>query len=76
MRFDPNDLVCAQCGEPYTVGHVQADMEAEDKEAFLNGEGCPTCDWGDGDAATGEYVNEHKQRLIHGNFDGDPAKYI
>lgn len=76
MLSDPNTIVCAQCNEPYSLGHVQGEMREEDREAFLNGDGCPTCDWGEAERATGEYVNKHNQQLVHGNYDGDPAKYL
>jgi hypothetical protein len=47
------DIYCQHCGEPYDACYVGSDMEHEapnGKQRFLNGEGCPCCDWGQGEA--------------------------
>jgi hypothetical protein len=47
------DIYCQHCGEPYDACYVGSDMDHETpngKAKFLNGEGCPCCDWGQGEA--------------------------
>lgn len=44
------DLYCQVCGEPYDVVYVNKDMDRDgepgDRERFLSGIGCPSCNWG------------------------------
>jgi len=41
------DIYCAKCGEPWDAyGVFHGDMEPDEKERFLNGEGCPCCHFG------------------------------
>ena len=43
------DIRCAKCGEPWDAFGVRnGDMEFSDAARFLNGEGCPTCNFGQG----------------------------
>ena len=42
------DVYCQKCGEPWDVFSLH-DIEEETpggRDRFLNGEGCPACDWG------------------------------
>lgn len=42
-----SDISCAKCGEPWDAyGVSHGDMEPEEAERFLNGEGCPSCRFG------------------------------
>jgi len=41
------DVYCAKCGEPWDYyGARHGDMEPEEFERFMRGEGCPVCDFG------------------------------
>ncbi|RLI84076.1 hypothetical protein DRP07_02220 [Archaeoglobales archaeon] len=41
------DIYCAKCGEPWEAyGVYHGDLEPDEREKFLNGEGCPCCDFG------------------------------
>jgi len=41
------DVYCAKCGEPWDAyGVLHGDMTKEEAKRFLNGEGCPCCDFG------------------------------
>jgi len=41
------DIFCAKCGEPWDgYGVFHGDMNREEVRKFLNGEGCPSCDFG------------------------------
>jgi hypothetical protein len=46
MEVDMLELYCQQCGEPWDVEYVQQDMSKTDRERFLFGDGCESCDWG------------------------------
>lgn len=83
------DVNCKQCGEPYSIYSLRHEVsEWEDQpddahEKFMQGEGCPTCDWGDkaGDVSLSRTQSEeelevqHLSSLIEGT-DEDPLKYI
>jgi len=76
------DTRCSECGEPwgnYAIRHDVPDWEDQPDDAderFFAGEGCPSCDWGESDRATGDSHVEHVADMVHGTFDGDPAEYI
>lgn len=41
------DVYCAKCGEPWDAyGVFHGDMTEEEAKRFLNGEGCPCCNFG------------------------------
>lgn len=40
------DVHCGKCGEPYEYYYVRLEMSAEEREKFLNRQGCPCCNWG------------------------------
>lgn len=73
---NPGEIVCAQCGEPFQIAAVQMETGDMDEDRFLNGDGCPCCEWGTAENATGEYVEEHNRQLVHGNYDGDATEYL
>lgn len=84
-----NEVRCRQCGEPYSVYALRNDVpdwEGEPDNAyekFMNGDGCPTCDWGEkgGEVSTsreksdGELKADHITDIMN-NTDDDPIKYI
>ena len=37
------DLYCQRCGEPYDFFHVHDEMTSAERNAFLHGEHCPSC---------------------------------
>jgi len=43
-----DDIICRKCGEPWdSYGvHHRMDMDEEEAQRFLRGEGCPCCDFG------------------------------
>lgn len=84
-----NDVHCRQCGEPYGVYSLHHEVpEWDDQpddayEQFMNGEGCPTCDWGAkaGDVSLSRSESDDELRARHlrdimNNTDDDPIKYI
>lgn len=80
-----NDVRCRNCSEPYSQYSLQHEIpEWDDQpddayERFMNGEGCPTCDWGekevDDEKSDGERMVEQVSDIMH-NTDDDPTKYI
>jgi hypothetical protein len=84
-----NEVRCKQCGEPYgTYGlrHEVAEWEDQPDDAyekFMNGDGCPTCDWGEkaGEVSTSRFKDEDELAAEHikdamRNTDEDPAKFF
>lgn len=84
-----NQVHCSLCGEPnntYYLNNEYAEVEENPDDAaemLLNGEGCPTCDWGDkaGDVSTSRFKNEDELEAEHikdimNNTDKDPIKYL
>lgn len=80
------DIHCEKCGEPWTeyaLRHDVPDWEGEPEdshERFMSGEGCPTCDWGRGEAARhgGDSRMDtvrHYQDIMR-NSDTDPARWF
>jgi hypothetical protein len=53
-RYVDGDYICPVCGEPWDASEVRAAlrgekdaaMTKEEAERFLNGEGCPSCEFG------------------------------
>jgi hypothetical protein len=50
-------------------------MPEDQKEKILQGKGCPSCDWGEGERASGDYRLERIQS-IEQNTDLDPVRYF
>ncbi len=51
-----SDITCAKCGEPWDAYGVRhGDMDDEEAERFLNGEGCPCCGFGTKCNGTGRF---------------------
>lgn len=84
-----NDVRCKKCGEPYDVYsllHEVPEWDGEPEDAYekvLNGDGCPTCDWGDkaGKVSTSRTKSEEQLKADHvsdimNNTDEDPFKFI
>lgn len=76
-----SDIRCGKCGEPWNVYHVNHEFDDDEESEFLNGNGCPTCDWGEdaGDddhevGYTQERVNQVQDMMR--NSDDDPTKYL
>lgn len=83
------DVNCKQCGEPYGVYSLHHEIPEWDDQPddaydrFMNGEGCPTCDWGEkaGDVSLSreqdqaELDAQHLQGIME-STDDDPIKYI
>lgn len=69
------DIVCEQCGEPHEFYFLTHELSENEKEAVLQGRGCPVCDWGKSERATGEYRLERIQS-IEQNTDLDPVRYF
>lgn len=83
------DVQCKQCGEPYSPYSLRNEVpEWEDQpedayERFMQGEGCPTCNWGEkaGDVSISGTKSEEELEAQHfkdimENTDDDPMKYI
>lgn len=83
------DVRCKQCGEPYSVYSLRNEIpewdgEPEDAyEQFMEGEGCPTCNWGEkaGSVSTSTTKSDEELQADHlkdklNNTDEDPFKYI
>jgi hypothetical protein len=70
-----NDITCGQCGEPWEYYYLIHEMSKAEKENILHGNGCPCCDWGESDRATGEYQKERVQS-ISASTGLDPVEYI
>lgn len=83
------DINCKQCGEPYSeysLIHEVSEWENEPDNAherFMNGEGCPTCDWGEkaGDVSHSRFESESETEVRHiksaiRNSDQDPLKFF
>jgi len=69
------DVTCGQCGEPWEYYYLTHEVPEDEKEDILRGNGCPCCEWGQGDRATGEYQSE-RVRSISRSTDLDPVAYI
>lgn len=66
-----SDVICQYCGEPWEYYHLKHELESG--ERVLSGEGCPSCDWGDGLEAT--HTSEWMSSLDRAT-DEDPLKYL
>ena len=63
------DVICAQCGEPWEYyGIHHGDMESEDVQPFLKGEGCPCC-FTDPEKQNGAWIEEHFHSLSEATDD-------
>lgn len=84
-----NDISCKQCGEPYSaysLRHEVAEWDDQPDDAyeqFMDGEGCPTCDWGEkaGDVSLSRTESEEETEARHlkeklRNTDEDPLKFL
>lgn len=84
-----NDINCRQCGEPYSSYSLRNEVpEWEDQpddayDRFMDGEGCPTCNWGEkaGEVSLSRTQSDDELELNHikgimENTDDDPIKYI
>lgn len=84
-----NEVRCKQCGEPYgtySLRHEVSDWEDQPDDAyerFMNGDGCPTCDWGEksGEVSTSRHKSDEELdadyvKDIMNNTDQDPLKFI
>ena len=83
------DVRCKQCGEPYgtySLHHEVPEWKDQPEDAyekFMNGEGCPTCNWGEdaGDVSTSRFKDEDELEADHikdamRNTDEDPLKFF
>jgi len=70
-----DDVVCGECGEPWSYYYLTHELTESEKEDILRGNGCPCCEWGQSDRATGEYQSE-RVRSISRSTDLDPVAYI
>jgi len=70
-----DEVICGQCREPWGFYYITHELGEDEKEDILRGNGCPCCDRGEGDRATGEYQNE-RVRSIARSTDLDPVRYI
>lgn len=83
------DVHCKKCGEPYGVYSLRHEVpEWEDQpdnayEMFMNGEGCPTCDWGEKAGEVSISRSESQDELdarhirdIMNETDEDPIQYL
>lgn len=74
-----NELICKNCGEPYSVFHLKHDCPDDDAyERMMRGEGCPACDWGDQECADiHDEGNEQRHlRSLFSATDDDPTKFL
>lgn len=83
------DINCRQCGEPYTAYSLKNEVSEWDGEPddaydqFMQGEGCPTCDWGEkagevslSESQTQEETEAQFVKSMMENSDEDPLKYL
>ena len=83
------DVRCKKCGGAYSTYSLHNEIpDWEDQpenayEKFMQGDGCPTCDWGDkaGDVSTSRTKSQDELDADHikdimNNTDDDPIKYI
>jgi hypothetical protein len=70
-----NDVTCGMCGDPWEYYYLTHELAEAEKKKVLRGKGCPCCDWGESDRATGEYQTK-RVRSIANATDLDPVKYI
>jgi len=84
-----NDVRCSKCGEPYGYYSIRHEVPEWDDspenayEKFMQGKGCPTCNWGEkaGEVSTSrtksqEELEADHMRDIMNNTDEDPIKYL
>lgn len=84
-----NEIHCRQCGEPYSeysLRHEVSDWDDQPDDAhekFMDGEGCPTCNWGEkaGEVSLSKSMDDDELKMQHtkdilNNTDEDPLKYI
>jgi hypothetical protein len=83
------DVNCQCCGEPYGVYSLHHEIPEWDDQPddaydrFMNGEGCPTCDWGEkaGDVSLSreqdqaELDAQHLQGIMN-ETDDDPIRFF
>jgi hypothetical protein len=83
------EVSCKQCGEPYSAYSLRHDVSEWDDqpddayEMFMQGEGCPSCDWGEkaGEVSLSRHEDEEATETRHlrqkiRNTDEDPLKYL
>lgn len=70
-----NDVTCGQCGDNWGYYYLCNEMPMGKREKLLQGHGCPICDWGESERATGEYQSK-RVRSIANSTDLDPVRYI
>ena len=70
-----DNVICGQCGEPWTYHYLTHELVESEKEKILRGKGCPCCEWGESERATGEYQSK-RVRSIANSTDLDPVRYI
>lgn len=83
------DVHCNKCGEPwetYSLRNEVPDWDGEPDDAydrFMNGEGCPTCDWGEkeGEVSLSRTEDSAETEARHlkdklRNTDEDPLKFF
>lgn len=74
------DITCKECGEPFSIYHLRHEREDGAYERMMAGDGCPACDWGEGERADrdtdalGNIEQRHLRSIF--NSDDDPAKYL
>lgn len=84
-----NDINCKCCGEPYSAYSLRHEIPEWDDQPddaydrFMQGEGCPTCNWGEkaGEVSLSENESEEETEARHlktklRNTDEDPIKYL
>lgn len=69
------NIICGQCGEPWEYYYVMKQLSPQERDFLLRGVGCPVCEWGDADIATGDYQNQRRFSLERAP-ELDPQKYI
>ena len=69
------DVVCEQCGEPWEFYYLTQELAENRKQHVLQGRGCPACDWGENERATGDYRLERIQS-IEQNTGLDTVRYF
>lgn len=65
------DIKCRMCGEPWDYyGLKHGDVELDEGERILNGEGCPCCSFGKDKGKCGNHDIEYVGSLMD-NSEGD-----
>lgn len=84
-----NDINCRRCGEPYSQYSLANEVPEWDDQPddaydrFMDGEGCPTCEWGEkaGDVSLSRTESDAELKMRHiqsatENSDEDPLRFF